>query len=57
MCLEAIEKKIASQLLDFQKYGVAFAISNSGRCLIADDMGLGMFKNDLSRVRLEFEYL
>lgn len=41
MCLDAIEKKLSSQLLDFQKYGVAFAISNGGRCMIADDMGLG----------------
>lgn len=56
MCLEAIEKKIASQLLNFQKCGVAFAISNSGRCLIADDMGLGMFSYDFSRVRFDFEY-
>lgn len=43
MCLDAIEKKLSSQLLDFQKYGVAFAISNGGRCMIADDMGLGLF--------------
>lgn len=41
MYLQAIEKKISSQLLNFQKYGVAFAISHSGRCMIADDMGLG----------------
>lgn len=44
MCLDAIEKKVSSQLLDFQKYGVAFAISHSGRCMIADDMGLGSFE-------------
>lgn len=42
-CLQAIEPKIRSLLLDFQEYGVAFAIANSGRCMIADDMGLGMF--------------
>lgn len=41
MCLDAIEKKLTTQLLDFQKYGVAFAIRNGGRCMIADDMGLG----------------
>lgn len=40
-CLQAIEKNLASQLLEFQKYGVAFGINNKGRCLIADDMGLG----------------
>lgn len=40
-CLDAIEKKLSSQLLEFQKYGVAFGISHSGRCMIADDMGLG----------------
>lgn len=27
--------------MDFQKFGVAFGISNGGRCMIADDMGLG----------------
>lgn len=45
MCLEAIEKKLYSVLLDFQKYGAAFAIRNGGRCMIADDMGLGTFRN------------
>lgn len=43
LCLQAIEKKLSSQLLDFQKYGVAFGISHGGRCMIADDMGLGLF--------------
>ncbi|XP_055295299.1 SWI/SNF-related matrix-associated actin-dependent regulator of chromatin subfamily A-like protein 1 [Sitodiplosis mosellana] len=41
LCLQAIEPTLSSQLLGFQKYGVAFGISNGGRCLIADDMGLG----------------
>lgn len=41
MCLQMIEPKLSTQLLDFQKYGVAFGISNDGRCLIGDDMGLG----------------
>lgn len=41
MYLDAIEKKLSSQLLNFQKIGVSFAISHGGRCLIADDMGLG----------------
>lgn len=40
-CLEAIEKTLSTRLLDFQKYGVAFGISHNGRCMIADDMGLG----------------
>lgn len=40
-CLQAIEKKLASDLMDFQKVGVAFGISHKGRCLVADDMGLG----------------
>lgn len=40
-CLQAIEKNLASQLLEFQKYGVSFGVSRKGRCLIADDMGLG----------------
>lgn len=41
-CLQSIEPKLSSILRDFQKDGVAFAIANSGRCMIADDMGLGM---------------
>ncbi|XP_031623528.1 SWI/SNF-related matrix-associated actin-dependent regulator of chromatin subfamily A-like protein 1 [Contarinia nasturtii] len=41
LCLQGIEKRLSSQLMDFQKYGVAFGISNGGRCMIADDMGLG----------------
>lgn len=41
LCLQGIEKRLCSKLKDFQKYGVAFGISNSGRCMIADDMGLG----------------
>lgn len=41
MCLDAIEKQLSSKLFNFQKYGVAFAIRNGGRALIADDMGLG----------------
>lgn len=43
-CLQAIEKNLASQLLEFQKYGVAFGISHKGRCLVADDMGLGWWQ-------------
>lgn len=49
MCLNAIERKLSSKLLNFQKYGVAFAISNGGRCMIADDMGLG-------KTRLSFAF-
>lgn len=41
VCLQAIERKLGSQLLEFQKIGVAFGIAHGGRCLIADDMGLG----------------
>lgn len=41
LCLQVIEPQVRNQLLDFQKYGVAFGISNGGRCMIADDMGLG----------------
>lgn len=48
MFLQAIERKISSQLLDFQKHGVAFGISHSGRCMIADDMGLGLFFFNIS---------
>lgn len=54
MFLDAIEKKLSSILLNFQKYGVAFAISNNGRCMIADDMGLGRFLFRLKN-RLAFE--
>lgn len=49
-CLQAIEKKLSSQLLEFQKYGVAFGISHKGKCLIADDMGLGMLHFTLSEI-------
>lgn len=39
--LNAIEPKLASSLMEFQKDGVCFGISKQGRVLIADDMGLG----------------
>lgn len=39
--LSAIEPKLASALMEFQKDGVCFGINKSGRCMIADDMGLG----------------
>lgn len=55
LCLQAIEKKISSQLLDFQKYGVAFGISHGGRCMIADDMGLGLFAF-FSRIYVQLNY-
>lgn len=42
LCIQGIEKKLSSLLMDFQKYGVAFGVKNSGRCMIADDMGLGL---------------
>lgn len=54
MYLDAIEKKLSSKLLNFQKYGVAFAISNSGRCMIADDMGLGTFIHLHSKDQISF---
>lgn len=40
-CLSAIEPTLASALLPFQKDGVCFGIEKQGRCMIADDMGLG----------------
>ena len=30
-----------SKLYDFQKQGIEFGIKNNGRCLIADEMGVG----------------
>lgn len=35
-CLEQIEPELMKTLLDFQKEGIAFAISREGRCMIAD---------------------
>lgn len=40
-CLSAIEPTLTSALLSFQKDGVCFGIEKGGRCMIADDMGLG----------------
>lgn len=40
-CLSAIEPTLADALLSFQKEGVCFGILKQGRCMIADDMGLG----------------
>ncbi|ESN92127.1 hypothetical protein HELRODRAFT_194392 [Helobdella robusta] len=39
--LSAIDSKLTSTLLPFQREGVEFAVKNGGRLLIADDMGLG----------------
>lgn len=39
--LNAIEPRLASSLMGFQKDGVCFGINKQGRCMIADDMGLG----------------
>lgn len=39
--LSAIEPTLASALLSFQRDGVSFGIEKGGRCMIADDMGLG----------------
>jgi SNF2 family DNA or RNA helicase len=33
--------RISAALMPFQRDGVAFVVSHGGRCLIADDMGLG----------------
>ncbi|XP_070504314.1 SWI/SNF-related matrix-associated actin-dependent regulator of chromatin subfamily A-like protein 1 [Chironomus tepperi] len=46
-CLEQIEGTLVSTLLDFQKSGICFGISKSGRCMIADDMGLGKSRQAL----------
>jgi len=40
-CLEQIDGTLVSTLLDFQKSGICFGINKKGRCMIADDMGLG----------------
>lgn len=40
-CLSAIEPILVNSLLPFQKEGVCFGISKQGRCMIADEMGLG----------------
>lgn len=40
-CLNALEPRIASALLPFQRLGVCFGIEKQGRCMIADEMGLG----------------
>lgn len=39
--LSAVDPKLVSSLLPFQRAGVNFAISRGGRLLLADDMGLG----------------
>lgn len=39
--LEQIEQSLVSTLIDFQRTGVCYGISKKGRCMIADDMGLG----------------
>lgn len=41
MCLAAIEPKLRNALMGFQIEGVCFGIDKGGRCMIADDMGLG----------------
>jgi SWI/SNF-related matrix-associated actin-dependent regulator 1 of chromatin subfamily A len=46
-CLQQIEPELVSTLLDFQREGVAFGVSRGGRCLIADDMGLGKSRQAL----------
>ncbi|KAL7039600.1 hypothetical protein ACKWTF_000045 [Chironomus riparius] len=46
-CLEQIDNTLVSTLLDFQKSGICFGISKSGRCMIADDMGLGKSRQAL----------
>ena len=38
---ERVPAPLLAQLFPFQRQGVEFAISRNGRCLIADDMGLG----------------
>uniref|UniRef100_F6SKP2 SWI/SNF-related matrix-associated actin-dependent regulator of chromatin subfamily A-like protein 1 n=1 Tax=Monodelphis domestica TaxID=13616 RepID=F6SKP2_MONDO len=39
--LSAVDPKLVSSLMPFQRIGVNFAISKGGRLLLADDMGLG----------------
>ncbi|KAM3916398.1 SWI/SNF-related matrix-associated actin-dependent regulator of chromatin subfamily A-like protein 1 [Leptodactylus fuscus] len=39
--LSALDSKLVSSLMPFQREGVCFAISREGRLLLADDMGLG----------------
>ncbi|XP_074047514.1 SWI/SNF-related matrix-associated actin-dependent regulator of chromatin subfamily A-like protein 1 [Macrotis lagotis] len=39
--LSAVDSKLVSSLMPFQRTGVNFAISKGGRLLLADDMGLG----------------
>ncbi|XP_075685205.1 SWI/SNF-related matrix-associated actin-dependent regulator of chromatin subfamily A-like protein 1 [Rhinoderma darwinii] len=39
--LSAVDAKLVSSLMPFQREGVGFAISREGRLLLADDMGLG----------------
>ncbi|NXB36497.1 SMAL1 protein, partial [Eulacestoma nigropectus] len=39
--LSVVDSKIVTSLMPFQREGVNFAISRSGRLLLADDMGLG----------------
>jgi len=39
--LNALPLRLRTALYDFQKQGFAFAIRKNGRCLIADQMGLG----------------
>lgn len=43
LVLNSIEPKLRDSLLEFQRDGVCFGIEKQGRCMIADDMGLGLF--------------
>lgn len=46
----ALPAALSAALLPFQREGVAYALSRHGRCLIADDMGLGKSLQGLVRV-------
>lgn len=47
-CLDLVEPTLADSLLPFQRDGVCFGISRSGRFLLADDMGLGKTRQALA---------
>jgi len=45
--LSALPEALKATLLPFQRDGVAFAVRHGGRCLIADEMGLGNIRWDI----------
>ena len=48
--LSWVPKRLLDNLFDYQKEGVAFAISRGGKCMIADEMGVGKSRQGLALI-------